>query len=182
MNNLLAPKPLTAAKVQRWSHQSLLRLAQVELAFRNMVESGRIGPLAAGALAGQLQEAMEHLSSASSAGFGLMLHSEVLPVRESDQSRRRVRVRVTNCGSNSVSRVRLGITSEAPLTIVPSRPVQRARLRAKQTHQAEFVVSFREPLGEAQCRATLAYSASRSYARRSVPFRLEFHQPVTAAD
>jgi len=179
--NLLAPVRLTSSKVQFWSHQALLRLAQVELSVRNLGDSGRLPPLTADALSGEVLQAIEHLSSASSAGFGLLLAHEILPAAGRD-GERRVRVRVKSLGGAAVQRVRLGVTSDAGVAISAVGRPEWAQLRPGRSLTAEFSLQPREGIACAECRATLSYSALRSFARRSQTFRVEWPQVATSAE
>lgn len=171
VSNLLARVPLTPRKVEFWSHQSLLRLAQVELAFRNLVALQRLDPLAAGALAGQIQQALEYLSCASSSGFGLLLHKDLKPPT-TPRGPYRVSVRVRNTGPSAVSRVTLEIASDDPIRVTPVTKGTPRRLPGGGSLQATFLVHPAADVCHADCRAVLSYSALRSFARRSVSFRL----------
>ncbi|NCQ29113.1 MAG: hypothetical protein GW802_17050, partial [Armatimonadetes bacterium] len=119
--------------------------------------------------------------SASSAGFELLLAHEILPAAGRD-GERRVRVRVKSLGGAAVQRVRLGVTSDAGVAISAVGRPEWAQLRPGRSLTAEFSLQPREGIACAECRATLSYSALRSFARRSQTFRVEWPQVATSAE
>ena len=92
----------------------------------------------------------------------------------------------TNAGSSglttlSVSSVRLEVASESAIAVEPVRSTPGGRLLPGQSVGAEFLLRPRGSVRRAECRATLSYSASRSYARRSMSFKVEWPAAVAEA-